>query len=43
MVGVNVNELPPLLKNLPYIKYAEVEDYLAKLRKRVNASAKVYA
>lgn len=40
MVGVNVDALPPLLKNMPYIKYGEVEDYLSDLRKRVGAAAK---
>jgi hypothetical protein len=42
IVGVNVDELPPLLKNLPYIKYSEVEDYISKLKKRVKKPAKVY-
>jgi len=43
MVGVDVDALPPLLRNLPYIKYGEVEDYLADLRKRSGAGDKKYA
>jgi len=42
MVGVDVDALPPLLKNLPYIKYDEIEDYLTDLRKRSDAFDKKY-
>jgi hypothetical protein len=42
LIGVAIDDLPPLLKNLPYIKYAELEDYVAQFKKRIGASSKVH-
>ncbi|MDZ7343678.1 MAG: toll/interleukin-1 receptor domain-containing protein [candidate division KSB1 bacterium] len=39
IVGVDKEKLPPLLKNLNYIKYAEVEDYLSKRKKEMETTA----
>jgi hypothetical protein len=43
VVGIRADELPPMIKHLPYVRYAEVTDYLAKLKKRNGAPAKVHA
>jgi hypothetical protein len=43
IAGVDADELPLMLKHLPYIRYAQITDYLAKLKKRNGTSAKVHA
>jgi hypothetical protein len=40
VVGVDVSKLPPLLKKQRRIQYAEMENYLSQLEKRVRSSAK---
>ncbi|MCI0697801.1 toll/interleukin-1 receptor domain-containing protein [candidate division KSB1 bacterium] len=43
IVGVDADKLPPMIKHLPHVRYAEVTDYLAKLKKRNGAPVKVHA
>ena len=43
LVGVTVDDLPPFLKTLPFIKYAELEDYLAQFKTRNGAPVKARA
>lgn len=38
VVGVQTTELPPMIQDLPYVKYSDVEDYIAKLAKRAQAT-----
>lgn len=42
VVGVDVDKLPVMVKHLPHIRYAELEDYLAVLKQGVEAPKKVY-
>jgi len=44
VVGVEADELPLMIKHLPYIRYAQMTDYLSKLKKKqIGATAKVHA
>lgn len=43
LVGVTVDDLPPFLKTLPFIKYAELEDYLSQFKTRNGAPVKARA
>jgi len=38
VVGVKPEELPPMVKQMQYVRYADLHDYLADLKKRANAS-----
>jgi hypothetical protein len=42
IVGVGVDELPPMIRHLPLVRYAEITNYLAKLKKRVRTSSKAH-
>ncbi len=37
LVGVDVNELPPIVRELPSIRYAVINDYIAELGKRAKS------
>jgi hypothetical protein len=41
LVGVSVDDLPPLLRELPYIKYAELDDYLSQFKQRITVFSKI--
>jgi hypothetical protein len=43
VVGIKADKLPPMIKHLPHVRYAEVTDYLAKLKKRNGTPVKVHA
>lgn len=43
VIGIDTEQLPPMVKPLRYVKYAEVEDYLARLKKRNGIPVKVHA
>lgn len=38
VMGVDPEELPPMVKQMQYIRYSDLHDYIADLEKRVNAS-----
>jgi hypothetical protein len=38
IVGLKPGEVPSLIKNLQYIKYPDLERYIARLEKRVKAA-----
>ncbi len=46
LVGVTVDDLPPFLQTLSFIKYSELEDYLCRFKTQngasVNARARVH-
>jgi nucleoside 2-deoxyribosyltransferase len=35
--GVEPKELPPIIKQMDYVKYADLERYISKLKQRVNS------
>ncbi|HEX8649602.1 MAG TPA: toll/interleukin-1 receptor domain-containing protein [Pyrinomonadaceae bacterium] len=37
--GVEPKELPPIIKQMKYVKYADLERYISKLKQRINALA----
>jgi hypothetical protein len=37
LIGVDVNELPPIVRELPSIRYGVINDYIAELGKRAKS------
>jgi hypothetical protein len=37
VVGVEPEELPPMVKQMPYVRYADLHNYIADLEKRAKA------
>ena len=37
--GVEPKELPPIIKQMDYVKYADLERYISRLKQRLNSSA----
>ena len=37
--GVEPKELPPIIKQMDYVKYADLERYISRLKQRINSSA----